>query len=83
MIDVCIFLNSECPLFQVLYQQCASTVKRLSLELGGNAPLIVFSSANIEAAVNGVMASKFRCTGQVSWDICNLMCCKVKLFRNL
>jgi succinate-semialdehyde dehydrogenase/glutarate-semialdehyde dehydrogenase len=40
------------------------TVKRVSLELGGNAPFIVFDDADLEAAVDGVMASKFRNTGQ-------------------
>ena len=40
--------------------QCAPTLKRLSLELGGNAPFIVFDDADLEAAVEGAMASKFR-----------------------
>ena len=44
--------------------QCASTVKKVSLELGGNAPFIVFDDADLEAAVEGAMASKFRNTGQ-------------------
>ena len=44
--------------------QCASTVKKLSLELGGNAPLIVFDDADLDAAVEGAMASKYRNTGQ-------------------
>ena len=52
------------PVGKILYQQCASTMKRLSLELGGNAPFIVFDSANIENAITGAMASKFRNTGQ-------------------
>ena len=43
---------------------CMSTVKRVSLELGGNAPFIVFDDADLEAAVDGLMASKFRNTGQ-------------------
>ena len=43
----------------------AGTVKRLSLELGGNAPFIVFNSADIQAAVNGAMVAKFRNMGQV------------------
>ena len=43
----------------------ANTVKRLSLELGGNAPFIVFNTADIEAAVNGAMTAKFRNMGQV------------------
>jgi succinate-semialdehyde dehydrogenase/glutarate-semialdehyde dehydrogenase len=49
---------------KVLMQQCASTVKKLSLELGGNAPFIVFDDADIDAAVEGAMASKYRNTGQ-------------------
>ncbi|CEF69656.1 Succinate-semialdehyde dehydrogenase, mitochondrial [Strongyloides ratti] len=49
---------------KLLLEQSASTVKRVCLELGGNAPFIVFESANIEKAVDGIMASKFRCSGQ-------------------
>ena len=49
---------------KLLYQQCASTMKRLSLELGGNAPYIVFNSADLDLAVTGAMASKFRNSGQ-------------------
>ncbi|EFN80592.1 Succinate-semialdehyde dehydrogenase [NADP+] [Harpegnathos saltator] len=49
---------------KILYEQCASTVKRLGLELGGNAPFIVFKSADVNMAVNSAMASKFRNTGQ-------------------
>ena len=49
---------------KILMQQSAATVKRLSLELGGNAPFIVFEDADIDLAVEGVMASKFRNTGQ-------------------
>lgn len=49
---------------KILYRQCASTMKRLSLELGGNAPYIVFNSANVDLAVVGAMASKFRNVGQ-------------------
>jgi succinate-semialdehyde dehydrogenase/glutarate-semialdehyde dehydrogenase len=45
-------------------QRCATTLKKISLELGGNAPFIVFEEADIEAAVAGVMASKYRNTGQ-------------------
>ena len=44
--------------------QCANTVKSVSLELGGNAPLIIFNSANIQQAVAGTLANKFRNTGQ-------------------
>jgi succinate-semialdehyde dehydrogenase/glutarate-semialdehyde dehydrogenase len=47
-----------------LYRQCADTVKKLTLELGGNAPLIVFDDADIDQAVAGAMASKFRNAGQ-------------------
>jgi len=43
---------------------CASTVKRVSLELGGNAPLLVFNSADVKQAVQGAMSSKFRASGQ-------------------
>lgn len=49
---------------KLLLEQGVSTVKRLSLELGGNAPFIVFDSANIDEAVQGCIASKFRNTGQ-------------------
>ena len=49
---------------KLLMRQCADTVKKVSLELGGNAPLIVFNSADIKTAVNGTMFSKFRNTGQ-------------------
>ena len=49
---------------KLLMRQCADTLKKLSLELGGNAPFIVFDDADIEAAVEGAMASKFRNTGQ-------------------
>lgn len=47
-----------------LAAQCMGTVKRLSLELGGNAPFIVFDDADLDAAVEGAIASKFRNTGQ-------------------
>jgi succinate-semialdehyde dehydrogenase / glutarate-semialdehyde dehydrogenase len=49
---------------KLLMQQSAGTVKKLALELGGNAPLIVFDDADLEAAVAGAMASKFRNAGQ-------------------
>ncbi|RNF34379.1 NAD-dependent succinate-semialdehyde dehydrogenase [Paracoccus methylarcula] len=48
----------------MLAEQCAPTLKKLSLELGGNAPFIVFDDADLEAAVEGAMASKFRNGGQ-------------------
>src|SRR5215211_2488837 len=47
-----------------LMAQCASTVKKVSLELGGNAPFIVFDDADLDSAVEGAMASKYRNTGQ-------------------
>jgi succinate-semialdehyde dehydrogenase/glutarate-semialdehyde dehydrogenase len=47
-----------------LMQQCAGTLKKLSLELGGNAPFIVFEDADLDAAVAGAIASKYRNTGQ-------------------
>ncbi|WP_428334663.1 NAD-dependent succinate-semialdehyde dehydrogenase [Novosphingobium sp.] len=49
---------------KLLAAQCATTVKRVSLELGGNAPFIVFEDADVDAAVEGALASKFRNTGQ-------------------
>ncbi|MSO65940.1 MAG: NADP-dependent succinate-semialdehyde dehydrogenase I [Alphaproteobacteria bacterium] len=47
-----------------LMEQCAGTMKKLSLELGGNAPFIVFEDADIDEAVKGAVASKFRNSGQ-------------------
>jgi succinate-semialdehyde dehydrogenase / glutarate-semialdehyde dehydrogenase len=49
---------------KMLMAQCAGTVKKLSLELGGNAPFIVFDDADLDAAVAGAIASKYRNTGQ-------------------
>jgi succinate-semialdehyde dehydrogenase/glutarate-semialdehyde dehydrogenase len=49
---------------RVLAEQCAPTLKKMSLELGGNAPFIVFDDADLDAAVEGAMASKYRNTGQ-------------------
>ena len=49
---------------RILMAQCASTIKKLSLELGGNAPFIVFDDADLDAAVEGAMISKFRNAGQ-------------------
>ncbi|HXQ30373.1 MAG TPA: NAD-dependent succinate-semialdehyde dehydrogenase [Steroidobacteraceae bacterium] len=49
---------------KLLMSQCASTVKKISLELGGNAPFIVFDDADLDAAVSGALASKYRNTGQ-------------------
>jgi succinate-semialdehyde dehydrogenase/glutarate-semialdehyde dehydrogenase len=49
---------------KVLLRQCAGTVKKTSMELGGNAPFIVFDDADLDAAVDGAMASKYRNAGQ-------------------
>jgi len=49
---------------RLLMQQCAPTIKKLSLELGGNAPFIVFDDADLDAAVEGAIASKYRNAGQ-------------------
>ena len=49
---------------RLLMRQCSDTIKKLSLELGGNAPFIIFSDADIDQAIEGVMASKFRNSGQ-------------------
>jgi len=49
---------------KLLMQQCATTVKKVGLELGGNAPFIVFDDADLDAAVVGAMASKYRNAGQ-------------------
>src|SRR5229473_211998 len=49
---------------KILMAQCAGTVKKLSLELGGNAPFIVFDDADLDAAVEGAIASKYRNSGQ-------------------
>jgi succinate-semialdehyde dehydrogenase/glutarate-semialdehyde dehydrogenase len=49
---------------RILMKQCAGTVKKVSLELGGNAPFIVFDDADLDAAVEGALISKYRNTGQ-------------------
>ena len=49
---------------KMLAEIAAKTVKKVSLELGGNAPLIVFDDADVELAVEGVINCKFRCSGQ-------------------
>jgi succinate-semialdehyde dehydrogenase/glutarate-semialdehyde dehydrogenase len=49
---------------KLLLAQCAGTVKKVSMELGGNAPFIVFDDADLDAAVEGALASKYRNTGQ-------------------
>jgi len=52
------------PVGKMLQAQCAETMKKTSLELGGNAPFIVFDDADIDAAVQGAMVSKYRNSGQ-------------------
>ena len=49
---------------RILMSQCSTTIKKLSLELGGNAPFIVFEDADLDRAVEGIIASKFRNAGQ-------------------
>lgn len=49
---------------QILMEQCAPTIKKMSLELGGNAPFIVFDDADVDAAVEGAVIAKFRNAGQ-------------------
>ncbi|MFS1523319.1 NAD-dependent succinate-semialdehyde dehydrogenase [Microbulbifer sp. 2304DJ12-6] len=53
------------PVGKLLMAQCASTVKKMSMELGGNAPFIVFDDADMDTAVKACMATKFRNAGQV------------------
>jgi succinate-semialdehyde dehydrogenase / glutarate-semialdehyde dehydrogenase len=52
------------PVGKILMEQCAPTLKKLSLELGGNAPFIVFDDADIDQAVKGALVSKYRHNGQ-------------------
>jgi succinate-semialdehyde dehydrogenase/glutarate-semialdehyde dehydrogenase len=52
------------PVGKTLMHQCAPTLKKLSLELGGNAPFIVFADADLDAAVQGALVSKYRHNGQ-------------------
>ncbi|MFL5258695.1 MAG: NAD-dependent succinate-semialdehyde dehydrogenase [Hyphomicrobiales bacterium] len=60
----CLTFTGSTAIGKLLMQQCASTVKKLGLELGGNAPFIVFDDADLDAAVAGAMASKYRNAGQ-------------------
>ncbi|CAK5082086.1 unnamed protein product [Meloidogyne enterolobii] len=60
----CISFTGSSAVGKILLSQSASTVKRVCLELGGNAPFIVFKSADLDQAVQGAVASKFRCSGQ-------------------
>lgn len=59
-----ISFTGSTPVGKLLMRQCSGTLKKLSLELGGNAPFIVFDDADVDAAVAGAIASKFRSSGQ-------------------
>jgi len=59
-----ISFTGSTPVGKLLMKQCSDTVKKVSLELGGNAPFIVFDDADLDAAVAGAMASKYRNAGQ-------------------
>ncbi len=63
------------PVGRLLMQQCASTIKKVSLELGENAPFIVFNDADIDAAVQGAIVSKFRNAGQTC--VCQSSLCAI------
>jgi succinate-semialdehyde dehydrogenase / glutarate-semialdehyde dehydrogenase len=57
-------LTGSTEVGRLLMRQCAPTLKKLSLELGGNAPFIVFDDADLDSAVDGALASKYRNAGQ-------------------
>jgi succinate-semialdehyde dehydrogenase/glutarate-semialdehyde dehydrogenase len=57
---------------KMLARMAADTMKRVSMELGGNAPFIVFKDANLDLAVAGAMVSKFRSAGQTCVVSCHL-----------
>ncbi|MFY0991522.1 NAD-dependent succinate-semialdehyde dehydrogenase [Halomonas sp. C05BenzN] len=59
-----ISFTGSTPVGKTLLAQCAGTVKKASMELGGNAPFIVFDDADLDAAVEGAVASKYRNSGQ-------------------
>lgn len=74
------------PVGKLLMRQASGTVKKVSLELGGNAPFIVFDDADLDAAVTGLMASKYRNTGQTCVCATAFMCnlaCMMNLLRSL
>jgi succinate-semialdehyde dehydrogenase/glutarate-semialdehyde dehydrogenase len=60
----CVSFTGSTAVGKLLMAQCAQTVKRVCLELGGNAPFLVFDDADLEAAVEGAVLSKFRNSGQ-------------------
>ena len=59
---------------KLLMAQCAAQVKKVSLELGGNAPFIVFDDADLEAAVEGALICKFRNSGQTCISANRISC---------
>ncbi|KAK4220070.1 Aldehyde/histidinol dehydrogenase [Rhypophila decipiens] len=59
-----ISFTGSTPVGKLLMKQCSGTLKKLSLELGGNAPFIVFDDADVDLAVTGAISSKFRSSGQ-------------------
>ena len=59
-----ISFTGSTPVGKLLMQQCSETLKKLSLELGGNAPFIVFDDADVDKAVEGAIIAKFRSSGQ-------------------
>lgn len=80
---------------KLLLRQCADTVKRVSLELGGNAPVLVFADADLPQAVAGIIAAKFRNAGQtcvcinriyveaaVLAEFCQLLAAQIRLLRS-
>jgi succinate-semialdehyde dehydrogenase/glutarate-semialdehyde dehydrogenase len=60
----CLTFTGSTEISKLLMAQCAETVKKVGMELGGNAPFIVFDDADLDAAVTGAMASKYRNAGQ-------------------
>ncbi len=59
-----ITFTGSTPVGKLLLKQCAGTVKKVSMELGGNAPFIIFNDADIDSAVEGAIAAKYRNSGQ-------------------
>lgn len=60
-------LQGSTAVGKLLYRDCSSTIKHIGLELGGNAPFIVFNSAKLSNAIKSLMIAKFRNSGQVSF----------------
>ncbi|MPC18332.1 Succinate-semialdehyde dehydrogenase, mitochondrial [Portunus trituberculatus] len=70
-----VFFTGSTGVGKLLYNQCAQGVKRIGLELGGNAPFIVFNSASVKDAVAGLMVAKFRNAGQVEKIVQETVAC--------